>query len=251
MLKLLILFSIILAASSIPQQSFMDSVNDAYEQYVILLDETREIGDVCLVAGAVKGKYSLCAFLLNNGTSTNHRICIYLDDKLTTFVPDGGVVAGYGLELKIDKAIKVYLKSDNDEILIYENTTNNLISEVNNSTLRGNGTNSFPKNKKETDLLSRLRLFLFLFLGAAVILAAVLIIMYKKAMGRFNGKKEEPLYDFEQQPEEQPLEDNEFSVEEENKDAIMDRLFEEYRRGDLTEDELNEKLKKLWWHNDD
>ena len=251
MLKLLMLFSIILATTSIPQESFMDSVNDAYEQYAIVLDESREIGDVTLVAGISKGKYSICAFLLNNGTNANHRICIYVDDKLTTFVPDGGVVAGYGLEIKADKAVKVYLKSDNDEILIYEGTTNNLISEVDGSTLKGNGSNTFPKNKKETDLLSRLRLFLFLFLGAAVVLAAVLIIMYKKAVGRFSGKKEEPLYNYEQQPEEQPEENNEFSVEEENKQAIMDRLFEEFRSGDITEEELNEKLKKLWWHNDD
>ena len=250
MIRFLLLFSLLLSVSTTAEQTFLDSVNDAYEQYTVIVDEEREIGDLTIVAGAVKGKYSLSAFLLNNATSQNHRICVYVDEKLTTFVPDGGVVAGYGLEFKENAHVKIYLVSDNDELLVYEADASNLMSAVNDSSLKGNGSAIFPKNKRESDLLSKLRLFLILFVVAAILLAVFLILMYKRAMGRFSGKKEEPLYDYEQPSEDEPR-DAEFSVEEENKEAIMDRLFEEFRRGDLTEDELNEKLKKLWWHNDD
>ena len=251
MIRFLLLFSLLLSVSTTAEQTFLDSVNDAYEQYAVIVDEEREIGDLTIVAGAVKGKYSLSAFLLNNATSQNHRICVYVDEKLTTFVPDGGVVAGYGLEFKENTHVKIYLVSDNDELLVYEADASNLMSAVNDSSLKGNGSAIFPKNKRESDLLSKLRLFLILFVVAAILLAVFLIIMYKKAVGRFNGRREEPLYDYEKEAEVETPRDAEFSVEEENKEAIMDRLFEEFRRGDLTEDELNEKLKKLWWHNDD
>ena len=188
--------------------------------------------------------------MLNNGTYENHRIAVYVNDKLTTFVPDGGVVAGYGLEFKESDHVQIYLSTDNDKLLVMDIDGSTLIAYVKASTLQGQGTAKFPKNKKETNLLAKLRLYLIIFVLAAILLAVFLIIMYKKAMGRFSGRKEEPLYDYEKPVEEEPRE-AEFSVEEENKEAIMDRLFEEFRRGDITEDELNEKLKKLWWHNDD
>ena len=245
------LFSLIFAVATTSEQTFIDAVNAGYEQYAILIDEEREMGDLTIVAGSVDGKYSICAFLLNNGTYENHRIAIYVNDKLTTFVPDGGVVAGYGLEFKESDHIKIYLATDKDTILVMEQDGSYFVNEVKSSPLQGQGSNSFPKNKKETDLLAKLRLFLIIFVAAAILLAVFLIIMYKKAVGRFNGRREEPLYDYEKEAAEETPREAEFSVEEENKEAIMDRLFEEFRRGDITEDELNEKLKKLWWHNDD
>ena len=250
MLRFLLLFSLLLSVSTTAEQTFLDAVNEGYEQYAIIVDEEREIGDLTIVVGVVNGKYSISAFLLNNATSQNHRICIYVNDKLTTFVPDGGVVAGYGLEFKENTHLKIYLVSDNDELLAFESDATDLITTVKSSTLQGHATGEFPKNKRESDLLSKLRLFLIIFVLAAILLALFLIIMYKKAVGRFNGHKEEPLYDYEQQPENEEI-DATFTVEEENKEAIMDKLFEEFRSGEITEDELNEKLKKLWWHNDD
>ena len=47
-----------------------------------------------------------------------------------------------------------------------------------------------------------------------------------------------------------PIEESKESVQQVNKQALMDRYFEEYRKGDITEDELNEKLKRLWWQDD-
>ena len=47
------------------------------------------------------------------------------------------------------------------------------------------------------------------------------------------------------------VESDNIEVQQVNKQEVMDRLFEEYRHGDITEDELNERLKKLWWKEND
>ena len=48
-----------------------------------------------------------------------------------------------------------------------------------------------------------------------------------------------------------PVEEKDQEIEKVDKQSLMDRYFEEYRSGEITEEELNEKLKKLWWQNND
>ena len=90
-----------------------------------------------------------------------------------------------------------------------------------------------------------------MFIALSVGFIVVLIILYRLRAGRFNSNfKEQEENLFKKNIEDEEIIDASFEVEQVNKQEIMDRLFEEYRHGDITEEELNEKLKKLWWNND-
>ena len=256
--KLLFLLPILIVnINSINKENFINSVNDAYEEYEIILDEEREIGDLTLAFGKYKNRYYLSCFLLNNGTSENHYIRIYVNDKLTTYAPDGGEVCGYKLRIDKDSIIKISLYTESSEIVVHTFNSNDLIDSLNLNKTIGNGTGAFPKNKKEISLVTEIRLIILAFFVLIALLSTALIIMYKKSIGRFNkNNKEEPLFDFEKDFDEiNTVDVNSENVEEEiyeqNKQEVMDRLFEEFRKGDITEDELNEKLKKLWWKNNE
>ena len=250
---------LVVSINSINEEQFINNINDAYNEYEVILDEEREIGDLTVVFGTYKDKYYLSCFLLNNGTSANHYIKVYLDSKLTTYVPDGGVVEGYKLQVRNEDTIKIVLSTDATEIVVKEFKVSDLKESLKTNQIVGNGLGTFPKNKREISLINQIRLYIFGFFFLAVALGIALVIMYKKAIGRFNkNHREKPLFDFEQ--EDKDYDDDVIDVAseveneetyEQNKQEVMDRLFEEFRKGDITEDELNEKLKKLWWKNNE
>lgn len=229
--------------------TFMETVNKAYDKYFLVEDKEIVVGDFTLVFGQVDDKYYLSCYLFNTGAQNNHYIKVIVNEQsLTTFVSDGGVVEGYGLELKSKDTFKIYVSDKEHDLLIGTYQVGDLIDDLLVNHQVGFGTKEFPKNKREIDFIRTIKLYIYLFIFLSLAFVGVLIFLYKFRMGRFNEryKKLEPNI-FKQEVEEEEVIDASFTVEQENKQEIMDRLFEEFRHGDITEDELNEKLKKLWW----
>lgn len=246
-------FSVLLSFNnSISGTNFIEQVNKAYDKYVIVDDETIMVGDYTLVFGSYNNKYYISVYLLNNGTQNNHQIKVLINDiELTTFVYDSGVVLGYGLEVKSTDKFKVYVSDKNTDTLIDTYDVQNLIDELIKNPSKGLSTGEFPKNKRELDLIKTIKIYIYLFIALSVGFIVVLIILYRLRAGRFNSNfKEQEENLFKKNIEDEEIIDASFEVEQVNKQEIMDRLFEEYRHGDITEEELNEKLKKLWWNND-
>ena len=117
----------------------------------------------------------------------------------------------------------------------------------------GLGNLKFPKNKLETDVIKILRLFIIGFVLVSAAFVLVIVYFYKKRKGRFNEKNKNVIDVVGEYYEEygDPVEDAEKEIEKVDKQSLMDRYFEEYRSGEISEEELNEKLKKLWWQNND
>ena len=176
MIKLLLIISIFLTVTSISEESFMNSVKEGYDKYIVIIDEEREVGDLTICFGSVNNKYYLACYLLNT-TGGNHQIMVKNGKKTTTFVMDGGVVAGYGLELKKTDTIDIYIINEENELFVAEIAVDSLITDLNNNGLSGEATGKFPKNKREVNLINRLRIYILVFIFAALFLGVFLVIM--------------------------------------------------------------------------
>lgn len=249
-------------ANTISGNEYMDSVKNSYDEYYIVEDTNLSFGDYTLVFGMYDGDYYLSCFLYNEGVSVNQKIKVLVNgDDVTTFVPDSSVVAGFGLELNEDDCFDIFVMDNNNETIIGSYKVSDLINDFNNHKLIGEGTGDFPKNKKEINAINTIKGFLLGFVLLSILFVIILIVLYKKRLGRFSENyKSDPLFDFEKDYYDNEEEDDEniidvesdnVEVQEVNKQEVMDRLFEEYRHGDITEDELNERLKKLWWKEND
>ena len=227
---------------------FMNTVNNAYDKYYVVEDQTIVVGDYTLVFGQAGNKYYLSVFLFNSNTQNNHLIKVVVNEQtLTSFVADGGVVCGYGLEVKSNDTFKIYTSDKQTDVLIGSYNVGDLIDELVLNNIVGEGTKDFPKNKREVDLIRTIKLYIYGFVIVSLTFVGVLIYLYKFRIGRFNEKYKNLEPNIFKPLEEETVIDTTFSIEQENKQEIMDRLFEEFRHGDITEDELNERLKKLWW----
>ena len=245
-------------ANTIPGNEYMDEVNDSFEEYYIVEDQKLVVGDYTLVFGKYKEEYYLSCYLYNEGVTNNQKIRIIVNDiSITTYVPDSSVVAGFGLKLNTSDSFKVLVIDDSNELEIGTYRVSDLVDELIKNKIIGNGSGNFPKNKREVDAVNTIKMFLFGFIILSILFVVILVILYKNRVGTFNEKhKLEPLFGFEKEYGEEDedvidVEEDNYEVQQVNKQEVMDRLFEEYRHGDITEEELNEKLKKLWWQEND
>ena len=78
------------------------------------------------------------------------------------------------------------------------------------------------------------------------ILSFILITLYRKKIGKFSQEKQinenyiEVDYDY--QTEE---------IEEKSEEELMKEAYEDYHNGKITDQELNNRLRNIWWSNKD
>lgn len=254
MIKLFSFIMLLLSVvpTTIEQEKFITTVNDCYEEYIYAVNEEIEFGQVTICFGTYKNKYYVSAFILSE-SSLSPNIYIYVNNKLTTCVAEGTVANAYGIKVDSNDTLKIIMGKD-PQTKTYELSLDELISNLQQTAIKGNSQGNFPSNKRESYVLSLLKLLLIGFGIFAVVLIIILFIIIKKGKSIFAKKvyyndEYEDYYNYKKEDEdviEATYEDN----NEVDRQVLMDKYFEEYRSGDITEDELNEKLKKLWWKND-
>jgi hypothetical protein len=110
----------------------------------------------------------------------------------------------------------------------------------------GNGKNNFPREKIEFDIFD---IFLFMFYGFVLLsglLSFILLMLYRKKIGKF--KQEAPIND---NYIEADYEYNTEEIEEKSEEELMKEAYEDYHNGKITEQELNNRLRNIWWSNKD
>ena len=244
---------------------FKENINNCYETYIYLMDEENVYGDLALVFGKVKSRYYASCYLYAYNQSQKLYLRIKLDDELTTYVPDSLVVEGYGLEVKKQTKLLFYIYDGEKEILMGEYNISDLLNELETEPLQGNASMKFPKNKKEVSLITKLRIMMIVFVIICIGFSFLLFILYKKRIGRFNQQRlnnqiaSEKQYDYDYKTINDEDSFNEYMNQHqqqrsetvhETKEQIMERLFNEYRCGDISEEELDERLKNLEEQND-
>lgn len=252
-LSILLMF-LTVVPHSIEEENFIENVNDCYDEYIYAIDEEIEFGDVVVAFGTHKDKYYVSAFFLSE-SSISPIIYIYINDKVHTCVAEGTIASAYGFKLSKDDTLKIVFGKEVQN-KTYELNVQELIDKLNQEPLSGNGTGDFPENKRESYLLSMIKYLLIGFGVFAIILIVLLVVIIKKGNSIFGRKVYYNENDYNNYDNNQGFEDSKVidttfeEVQEVDRQALMDKYFEEYRLGDITEEELNEKLKKLWWKND-
>ena len=254
MIKILSLIVLILTTNlkttSIEEERFMENVNSCYNQYSTIIDEETTVGDIRVILGIKDDEYYLSAFFLNEA-SVNMRLQVFINDSLEgTYVVEGTVINTYGIEIKETDVIKIVLYHESQQYNYNVNVGETLQTI---DFMEGLGNTKFPKNKLETDVIRILRLFIAGFVLLSCCFVFVIVSFYKKRKGKFNEQNKTVIDVVGEYYEEygDPTIDSEKEIEKVDKQSLMDRYFEEYRSGEITEEELNEKLKKLWWQNND
>lgn len=255
MSKLLSLFVMLLAVvpHSIEQENFMTKVNECYDEYIYAISEEIEFGDVMIAFGKYKKDYYISAFCLSE-SSLSPNIYIYINDKLYTCVSEGTIGLAYGFKVKENDSIKIVFGKE-PQTKTYELSFDNLMQQLQQEPIEGKGSGDFPENKRESYILSILKFVLIGFAVFCVLLIILLIFIIKRGKSIFSKKiyynDDYDNYNNSQEFEDKDVVDTTFEeVQDIDRQALMDKYFEEYRCGDITEEELNEKLKKLWWKND-
>ena len=250
-LSLIVLFfSVNLRTSSIEEERFIETVNNCYNQYSVVIDEETTVGDLKVVLGVKKDKYYLSAFFLNDA-SVNMRLQVFINEELEgTYVVEGTVINTYGIKIENTDIVDVVIHHESQNIKFNLNIAE-LLKDIQYQ--QGLGSSKFPKNKLETDVIRIIRMFIAGFVLLSLGFVFVILYFYKNRKGRFNpnhNPKIDVVSEYYQEYGD-PVEEAEKEIEKVDKQSLMDRYFEEYRSGEITEEELNEKLKKLWWQTDD
>ncbi len=236
LLTLIFSFLIITSPTNI-QLDFEKTIHENYEKYYYLVSEETSVGDIVIVVGSIKSKVYVSGFIystsnknhyfkLSNGKTYNNvfykeRV---LENMTITIESDAGTFYTYSIEYdSIDKLNKLDLKN-------------------------GEGKNSFPKEKKTLDIIDIFVIGVFIFVGIIGVLSSLLLSLYKNKKGLFGNFERQNIDNI---YEEEIIEIEPLAEEKKTKEELMQEAYDEYNSGKINEQELNNRLRRIWWSEDD
>ena len=89
------------------------------------------------------------------------------------------------------------------------------------------------------DIIDIFEIGIYVFAGIIVILSVMLIVFYNNKKGLFAEKKEKDNCIIDIEPKEK------------TKEELIEELYNDYNNGKITENELNNRLRRIWWSEDD
>ena len=226
-----------LGVPTIEQNTFDEVVHDNYDYYQVVMEEETTVGDVKIVWGSVNKKMYFSVFFYQTHANM-HKIEIngkIIQDK---------VISIHKVRLKEDTKIKIL--SENGAFFKEYIVENIEYEDFITVAYTGNGENDFPKEKMDFDIFD---IFLYMFYGFIIlvgILSFILLMLYRNRVGKFNQETQivenyiEADYDY--QTEE---------IEDKSEEELMKEAYEDYHKGKITEQELNNRLRNIWWSNKD
>ena len=216
------------------QEEFEKNIDNNYEQYVYLINEETSVGDVIIVVGKIKEKLYVSGYLY---TTINREHYFKLSN--------GAVYKNSFYKEIVEENVKISIYSNNTLFVTYDISCDT-IEEFNDlEVITGKGENEFPKEPKKLDIIDIFIIGVFLFLGVIGVLTIFLLYLYRNQKGIFK----EPI-------EISQINNNiiEIEVEQEEpktKEELMQEAYDDYHNGKITENELNNRLRRIWWSEDD
>lgn len=243
----LICFVLLISSPTIEQTNFENTIHQNYDCYYYEVKEETSIGDIVIVIGIINDKMYVSGFIYNT-TNTKHIF------KLS----NGNTYSSLFYKVKLEKEFSVSIVTESGNVFKtykLENTTSSEFSQIN--VIVGEGENNFPKEKIVLDIFDIFTISAIVFVGLIALLTVVIVIMYRKRIGRFNETYQKDnswqlnnynngtIIDVQEQDyylEEEP---------EKSKEEQMREAYDEFKNGKITEVELNNRLRRIWWSEDD
>ena len=225
-----------LGVPTIEQNTFNEVVHNNYDYYQVVVEEETMIGDIKIVYGAVNKKMYVSVFFYQTHENM-HKIEIngkIIQDK---------VISIHKVRLKEDT--KIQILSENGAFFKEYIVENIEYEDFITVAYTGNGENDFPKEKRDFDIFD---IFLHMFYGFILlvgILSFILLTLYRKKVGKFSPKTPivENYIDVEY--------DLNAELEEKTDEELMKEAYDDYHNGKISEQELNNRLRNIWWSNKD
>ncbi len=229
---LTILWSILLITTpTIEQDNFMETVHKNYETYYLLVEEETVIGDIVIVVGCIEEQLYISGFIYN--TTVNEH--------------------GFHINSKFYKQ-EFHKETINETISV--KTTNGVffkkydLKDIKEnyytlSLIEGEGNNNFSTTKQELDITDIFSFLVLIFIGLITLFTVGIVIIYRKKMGRFNKQYINHTVDI------IDVEEDVFYQEEKTQEEQMQDAYEEFKKGLITEEDLNNRLRRIWWEDHD
>ena len=212
---------------------FKEVIHNNYDYYEIIEEEETSIGDIIIVKGAVNKKMYISMFVYQTQANI-HKVVI--NNSITT----GEVINIH--KVRLDKDIEIKILSKNGEFFkkyLVEKTKYDDFIKV---AMEGNGKNHFPKALQEYNIFDTFVSLIYIFIGLTSFLSLVLFIIYKKKVNKASTVSNDNYY---------INVDYDLLEEEKTEEELMKEAYEDYHNGKITEQELNNRLRNIWWSKKD
>ncbi|MBQ8292983.1 MAG: hypothetical protein IJX78_04140 [Bacilli bacterium] len=234
----------LIAAPTVEQVRFEETINKNYEKYYYVVEEETTVGDIIIVVGSINKQMYVSGFIYNT-TKTKH-----------VFSIDNNIYENHFYKIKKDGLLEVFVKTNEGTIFKRYEIKVPAEEELNNmDVIVGEGKNNFPKEKIKVDIIDIFISLSFGFIGIIALFTVVLTMLYRRKMGRFNTNypKDTSWENYEYHPEEEVIDvyEENYQVVEKTKEEQMKEAYDDYNSGKITESELNNRLRSIWWSNED
>ena len=237
LLLTLICSFLIIASPTNVQLDFEKEIHENYEKYYYLVSEETSVGDIVIVVGSIKNKVYVSGFIYST-SNKNHYF------KLS----NGKTYNNVFYKVKTSENMTISIESDAGTFCTYdiEYDTINKLNELDLKT--GEGNNSFPKEKKSLDIIDIFIIGVFIFVGIIGVLSVLLLSLYRNKKGLFGNVQNQNTNNI---YEEEIIEIEPIIEEKKTKEELMEEAYNDYNSGKITEQELNNRLRRIWWSEDD
>ena len=220
--------------------TFKEVVHNNYDYYEIVVEETTNIGDVVIVKGAVNKKMYISMFVYQTEPNI-HKVIINRN------IVEGKVINIHKVNLTSDTEIEIVSK--NDEFFKRYTIEKTDYEEFKTYAIAGKGENNFPKQKTDYNIFDIFVSLIYVFIGIIGGLVALLFVIMRRKInqGIKNNTNDnygnidyyvDAEFDFEDEPEK-------------SEEELMKEAYEDYHKGKITEQELNNRLRNIWWSKKD
>lgn len=228
-------FLIITTPTSL-QQEFEEVIDKNYEKYYYLINEETSVGDVVIVVGSIKKDVYVSGFIFN---TTNMKHYFKLSNK--------DMYENSFYKVKVEQDMKISIVSNTGTFITYDIEYNSIEKLNELELITGEGKNNFPIREKTTDMFDIFKIGIFIFLGIIGILTVILLSLYRNKKGLFEINNQNITnYSFDNIIEIEP------EIEEpKTKEELMQEAYDAFNKGQINESELNNRLRRIWWSEDD
>lgn len=230
-----IICSFLLISSPTSEQTNFESViYNNYDEYCYVVLEETSVGDIVIVLGSIDEKLYVSGFIYNI-TYKKHQFRLSNGDVYRECF--------YKVPLKDD--FEVFIESaSGTKFKTYQIENISYDDFVKMDLIKGEGKNHFPTEEVKLDILDIYSILVLFFIGLIALFTIILNAIYRKKRISYNQKYQTTNNVID-------LSNDEFEIKEKTKEEQMLEAYDDFKKGKITETELNNRLRIIWWSKED
>lgn len=227
---------------TLEQTAFEEIVHKNYDEYYYLVYEETSIGDIVIAIGTIKEDIYISGYIYN---TTNEKHIFKLSN--------GDTYDECFYKVRLKENLKIMIQTTNGtNFKIYEVENISYNDFISMNTERGEGKNRFPSEQIKLDIFDIYAILSLGFIGIIALFTIILAMFYRKKIGRFNQNYNQDKGLNLEKNSIIEISNNNFEVEKEKtKEDQMEEAYDEFKKGKITEEELNNRLRRIWWSKED